>query len=720
MTAIARDPDAATPGLRTLGTASVQAASGADSRFPGSGPLTVKASYLGTPGITVFYTSFDVSGNPIQTRTSDGVTESPTVPGMYFFDQVVSLDQFLAVWDENDGLTPASELIATRHTVRNPSPPTSVTAASGDTQATITFTAGDNGGSAITGYTVTATDVTNPAHGGQTQNGLTSGIIVSGLTNGESYTFTVVEHTTFGDSVASAASNSIVPAVVVHVPDAPTSISASATVAGQATISFTAPANNGGATITSYTVTAVDETTPANGGQTHAGNSPNTITGLVNADVYHFTVHATNSAGNSVESVSSNSVTIPSGAGSPVATFTYTQPSSSTILLDGTGSSGGTATWIVNGGTASGTALTLTIGPLVVGQNTVRLSMAGTAGVAATTRVIDTAWVGRPLGDAQHDAVNGPGVTLGTWINLSGGTVSTSLLPQWSSLPNIGPWRNKNTLNTVEGYPGAGDNIPRITVVDSNHISLLTRYGDWPQSSGGYRSAMEMTTSYSGTLAGNQFGTSKDINVAGNVGTANGGTTTTGTVRFHRMDMMFPSTNPGGAACPDATKRSGIWLYQNNAWELHAASSGLTPIRFSMNGPGTQWQWVFNAITLGVSGGDKVFDARDTLYDTWYKYIVEMLLSTNSAVGYVRLWRDVGSGYAPIVTGVPSGTILTGADAGKYFAHTAQESTTGAVLTLINEVQNYRTKAGMPSTYPDVIIHYANVITGPTMASVLV
>lgn len=719
MTAIPRDPPANTPGIRTLGTASVQAAPGDDTRFPASGALTVKASYLGTPLAEVFYASYDIAGNVIQARTAFGVVESTINPGLYYYDQVVSLDQFIAQWDENDGLDPAIEVIATRHVVKSPSPPTGVTAVGGDTQATITFTPGDNGGAAVTAYTATAIDSTNVLHGGQTQSGVGSGLIVSGLTNGESYTFTVTATTSFGTSVASTASNAVVPAVVLHVPDAPTSATAAAAV-GQATVSWTVPANNGGAAITGYTVTAVDETTPANGGQTHSGTAnPQTVTGLVNADTYHFTVHATNSVGNSAESLATNSVTIPSGAGSPVATFTYTQPTSSTILLDASASTTGTATWTFDGTAASGTARVLQIGPVTVGHHTVGLSINnGTAGVGATSLGIDAAWVGRPLGDAQHDATNGSGpsvTSIGYYVPAGGGTVSTSTLPQWASQPAIGPWRNKSVLNMAEGYPGAGDGTARITVIDTNHITLLTKYGDRPGTAGGYRSAMEYSTAYSGTAAGYQFSAPGDVNVCGNIGTAR-----TGSVRFYRLDIMFPGTNPGGPTCPDPAHRDGVWDFQNNAFEIHGNAGGSSPVRFETLGNGKNWQWTFESKVGGTSGGSKSFDSRLTLYDTWYLYIIELLLSLDT-VGYFRVWRDTGAGYQPITTNVPTGTILTpGADLGKYFSITQQTTPTGSVVAMAHNLQNYRTKASLPAGYPDALIHYRNVLAGPTMASVLV
>jgi hypothetical protein len=73
-------------------------------------------------------------------------------------------------------------------------------------QATISFTApGFDGGSAITSYTVTSSPE------GLTAAGAASPITVTGLTNGQAYTFTVVATNFAGDSAASAPSNEVVP-----------------------------------------------------------------------------------------------------------------------------------------------------------------------------------------------------------------------------------------------------------------------------------------------------------------------------------------------------------------------------------------------------------------------------------------------------------------------------------------------------------------------------
>lgn len=110
-----------------------------------------------------------------------------------------------------------------------------------------------------------------------------------------------------------------------EVPGAPTSVIATAGNA-IASVTFAAPANNGGSAITGYTVTSI----PAGGIDSNAGSTSLThnITGLTNGTSYTFTVKATNSVGSSVASAVSNLV-IPTA---PVATsFTFTGPSSGNV-----------------------------------------------------------------------------------------------------------------------------------------------------------------------------------------------------------------------------------------------------------------------------------------------------------------------------------------------------------------------------------------------------
>ena len=82
--------------------------------------------------------------------------------------------------------------------IASPSAPTIGTATAGNTQISVAFTAPSSlNGSTITGYTVTSS-------GGQTASGSSSPIIVTGLTNGTTYTFTVVANSASGSSIASS------------------------------------------------------------------------------------------------------------------------------------------------------------------------------------------------------------------------------------------------------------------------------------------------------------------------------------------------------------------------------------------------------------------------------------------------------------------------------------------------------------------------------------
>jgi hypothetical protein len=181
-----------------------------------------------------------------------------------------------------------------------PGAPTGASATGGDAQASVSFSAPvENGGSPITGYTVTSI----PAGGLDSDAGSTSLVhLVTGLTNGVSYTFTVRATNANGDSPPSLPSNSVIPATV---PGPPTSVAA---VAGNTTaaVAFLGPVNNGGSPILGYTVTS----SPAGGVDTNAGQLAlaHAITGLTNGVEYTFSVTATNAVGTSSPSKSSNPV----------------------------------------------------------------------------------------------------------------------------------------------------------------------------------------------------------------------------------------------------------------------------------------------------------------------------------------------------------------------------------------------------------------------------
>ena len=212
-----------------------------------------------------------------------------------------------------------------------PSAPRDASVTAGSQSATISWSApSSNGGSAITRYTVTAT----PGGATCTTDGSTTSCAIGNLTNGTSYSFSVTAKNFNGYTSSATAAGSATPAATTWRPTSTTFVS---TGNGNATASWTAPADFGGSTPTSYVVTV----TPGNATLTVAYPATSTtVTGLSAGTSYSFTVAAINAAGTSPSSPSSNTIT-PSG---PPAVPTISGTSAITIQPDYYGNYYGTMT----------------------------------------------------------------------------------------------------------------------------------------------------------------------------------------------------------------------------------------------------------------------------------------------------------------------------------------------------------------------------------------
>jgi hypothetical protein len=288
-----------------------------------------------------------------------------------------------------------------------PGAPTNVRATAGNGKVTVRWHApSSNGGVAITHYTATS----NPGANTCTTNGALT-CVVTGLTNGTSYTFTVTA-TNGTAGPASSASNAVTPATA---PGAPTHVTAAAGNT-QVKVSWTAPASNGGATIISYSVYA-----SGSGGQTctTSGALSCTVTGLLNGVSYTFTVTATNDAATSTRSAASSAVTPTGPPLAPTGVSAVAGDQQATVACTAPASNGGaaftafTATASPGGAHASATSCSITVTGLTDGTAytftvTASTSLGTSAASAASNKVtpVDTHAPTAPAG--LHGAfVNG-------------------------------------------------------------------------------------------------------------------------------------------------------------------------------------------------------------------------------------------------------------------------------------------------------------------------
>ena len=214
------------------------------------------------------------------------------------------------------GTSAASALSAAVTPATVPGAPTIGAATRGNASATVRWTApASNGGSAITGYSVRVVLNSTGAQVGALRpaGAAATSLLVTGLTNGTAYRFSVTATNAVGTSAASALSAAVTPATV---PGAPVIGTATAGVAGapiNATARWTPPAATGGSPITGYRVNALRiSAAGAVLATTTSAVQPSTARTLVMtlpvAGNYRFTVQAVNAVGTGAASARSNLV----------------------------------------------------------------------------------------------------------------------------------------------------------------------------------------------------------------------------------------------------------------------------------------------------------------------------------------------------------------------------------------------------------------------------
>ena len=172
-----------------------------------------------------------------------------------------------------------------------PGPPTIGTAVIAAQSATVAFTAGNPGDSPILSFTITCTSTNGGVAASATD--VTSPIFVFGLTNGRTYSCSAIETNAIGPSLPSSHTTAFLVGDLPGPPRAPSAQPGN----GNATVSWTAPASNGGAPITGYIVTPFIGFAAQPARTFNKPGVKEVISGLTNGRTYTFVVVAKNGIG---------------------------------------------------------------------------------------------------------------------------------------------------------------------------------------------------------------------------------------------------------------------------------------------------------------------------------------------------------------------------------------------------------------------------------------
>jgi hypothetical protein len=272
----------------------------------------------GDAQITVSFVAPPDNGDPITSYTASCSSSDGGMAG-----NQGGTESPLVVLGLTNGKTYTCTVVATNSEDSAPSPPSlpvvpstvpdtpiQPTVFAENAQITVGFVTPDDNGSPITGYTAACSSSDGGAPGAQA--GAASPLVVVGLTNGKTYTCTLIATNALGDSAPSPASVAVMPNSVPDAPLQPLLFPGDAEI----TVAFAPPASNG-SPITGYTASCSSSDGGAPGMQ--GGTlSPIVVSGLTNAKTYVCTVIATNANGDSPPSPPSTPTSLQGPPDAPV------------------------------------------------------------------------------------------------------------------------------------------------------------------------------------------------------------------------------------------------------------------------------------------------------------------------------------------------------------------------------------------------------------------
>ncbi len=360
---------------------------------------------------------------------------------------------------------------------RLPDAPAIGVATGANASAVVAFTAGADGGSAVTSFAATCTSGNGGATGSAV--GVATPIVVSGLTGGATYTCVVSATNAVGASAISSASNPVVPVTEPHAP-----VITGATPGTQSiALAFTESAN-GGSAVLHFDA----QCTSTNGGVTRTGTAPSsplTVGGLTNGKQYTCTVTATNGIGTSASSAAS-SVVVPAGVPTaPTAVAAVPIPAAATVTWAAAAGNGAPVTLYSvrcsssNGGvtrTAAAAASPATVAGLTNGRSytctVTATNAAGTSAASSPSNVFvpaaasSTAHAGYwMLGSDGHVYAFGSAKYFGSTTN---GAVAMAARPD-----GLGYWITTD-IGTVTAFGAAHADSGSPALLAHEHVSTIS------------------------------------------------------------------------------------------------------------------------------------------------------------------------------------------------------------------------------------------------------